>query len=387
MYRYKLAYSSWDKREIKAIHDVIKKDHYTIAENVKNFEEKFAKKLGRKYAVMTNSGSSANLLGVASLFYKKKNKLSRGDEVIVPGLSWSTTYSPLQQYGLKLKLVDIDLNSLNVDVTKLEKAITKKTKLVCIVSILGNPTNFNKIKSICKKKKIPIFEDNCESLGAEIDGIKAGTVGIFSTHSFFFSHHISTIEGGMIVTDDFELYCIIKSLRAHGWTRDLPKNNPITDIKKGFYEEYKFILPGYNVRSTEINARIGLVQLEKLSSMLKSREENLNIFRDYFLNDERFIIQKPYGYNSSFCFPMIIRKDNKLSKMKIYAALKKAKIQFRLITGGSFLKHQVKKYFNYSVYENLNNTNYIHNSGFFVGNTGQDLSKELYIFKKTLSKI
>tara|TARA_S200000501_G_scaffold360602_1_gene387908 strand:+ start:188 stop:1351 length:1164 start_codon:yes stop_codon:yes gene_type:complete len=387
MYRYKLAYSSWDKREIKAIHDVIKKDHYTIAENVKNFEEKFAKKLGRKYAVMTNSGSSANLLGVASLFYKKKNKLSRGDEVIVPGLSWSTTYSPLQQYGLKLKLVDIDLNSLNVDVTKLEKAITKKTKLVCIVSILGNPTNFNKIKSICKKKKIPIFEDNCESLGAEIDGIKAGTVGIFSTHSFFFSHHISTIEGGMIVTDDFELYCIIKSLRAHGWTRDLPKNNPITDIKKGFYEEYKFILPGYNVRSTEINARIGLVQLEKLSSMLKSREENLNIFRDYFLNDERFIIQKPYGYNSSFCFPMVIRKDNKLSKMKIYSALKKAKIQFRLITGGSFLKHQVKKYFNYSVYENLNNTNYIHNSGFFVGNTGQDLSKELYIFKKTLSKI
>ena len=387
MYRYKLAYSSWDKREIKAIHDVIKKDHYTIAENVKNFEEKFAKKLGRKYAVMTNSGSSANLLGVASLFYKKKNKLSRGDEVIVPGLSWSTTYSPLQQYGLKLKLVDIDLNSLNVDVTKLEKAITKKTKLVCIVSILGNPANFDKIKSICKKKKIPIFEDNCESLGAEIDGIKAGTVGIFSTHSFFFSHHISTIEGGMIVTDDFELYCIIKSLRAHGWTRDLPKNNPITDIKKGFYEEYKFILPGYTVRSTEINARIGLVQLEKLSSMLKSREENLNIFRDYFLNDERFIIQKPYGYNSSFCFPMIIRKDNKLSKMKIYAALKKAKIQFRLITGGSFLKHQVKKYFNFSVYENLNNTNYIHNSGFFVGNTGQDLSKELYIFKKTLSKI
>jgi CDP-6-deoxy-D-xylo-4-hexulose-3-dehydrase len=387
MYKYKLAYSSWDKREIKAIHDVIKKDHYTIAENVKNFEEKFAKKLGRKYAVMTNSGSSANLLGIASLFYKKKNKLRRGDEVIVPGLSWSTTYSPLQQYGLKLKLVDIDLNSLNVDVTKLEKAITKKTKLVCIVSILGNPANFNKIKSICKKKKIPIFEDNCESLGAKIDGIKAGTVGIFSTHSFFFSHHISTIEGGMIVTDDFELYCIIKSLRAHGWTRDLPKNNPITDIKKGFYEEYKFILPGYNVRSTEINARIGLVQLEKLNSMLKAREKNLNIFRDYFLNDERFIIQKPYGYNSSFCFPMIIRKDNKLSKMKIYTALKKAKIQFRLITGGSFLKHQVKKYFNYSVYENLNNTNYIHNSGFFVGNTGQDLSKELYIFKKTLSKI
>ena len=145
MYKYKLAYSSWDKKEIDAIYDVIKKDHFTISDNVLNFEKQFSKKLGRKYAVMTNSGSSANLLGVASLFYKKNNKLKPGDEVIVPGLSWSTTYSPLQQYGLKLKLVDIDLNSLNIDIKKLEQAITKKTKLVCIVSILGNPANFKKL--------------------------------------------------------------------------------------------------------------------------------------------------------------------------------------------------------------------------------------------------
>ena len=135
-----------------------------------------------------------------------------------------------------------------------------------------------------QKKNIPIFEDNCESLGAEVDGIKAGNLGLFATHSFFFSHHISTIEGGMIVTDDYELYCIMRSLRAHGWTRDLPKKNPITNIKKGFYEEYKFILPGYNVRSTEINAGIGLVQLSKLNKMLKAREKNLKLFRGYFEN-------------------------------------------------------------------------------------------------------
>ena len=165
------------------------------------------------------------------------------------------------------------------------------------------------------------------------------------------------------------------------------EKNPITNIKKGFYEEYKFILPGYNVRSTEINAGIGLVQLSKLNKMLKAREKNLKLFRGYFENDERFIIQKPYGYNSSFCFPMVIRKDSKLSKLKIYNALKKAKIQFRLITGGSFLKHEVKKYFKYSVHENLNNTNYLHNNGFFVGNTGSDLSKELSLLNKTLSRI
>ena len=129
-YNFDLAYSSWDHREISAIKSVITKDHYTMSTYVSKFESEFAKHLNRKYAVMTNSGSSANLLGVASMFYKKKNKLKRGDEIIVPGLAWSTTYSPLQQYGLKLKLVDIDLHSLNVDLDKLENAITKKTKMI-----------------------------------------------------------------------------------------------------------------------------------------------------------------------------------------------------------------------------------------------------------------
>ena len=386
-YKYNLSYSTWDQKEINAIYSVIKKDHFTMSSNVMDFEKQFAKSLGRKYAVMTNSGSSANLLGVGSLFYKKKKNLKPGDEVIVPGLSWSTTYSPLQQYGLKLKIIDVDLNSLNVDIDKLERAISKKTKLVCIVSILGNPLNFKKIIEICKKKNIPIFEDNCESLGASHGGIKAGKVGIFSTHSFFFSHHISTIEGGMVVTDDFELYCIMKSLRAHGWTRDLPKSNPLILNKNGFYEEYKFILPGYNLRPTEINAAIGKVQLKKLPRMIRDRIRNLKIFREMFLNDERFIIQKPNGVNSSFCFPMVVRPNSGVKKSKVYSLLQKSKIQFRLITGGSFLKHDVKKYFKYQVYQNLNNTNYIHNNGFFIGNTAKPLDKELELLFKTLKKI
>jgi CDP-6-deoxy-D-xylo-4-hexulose-3-dehydrase len=386
-FNYNLAYSTWDNNEIEAIKSVIKKDHYTMSDYVTSFEKKFAKSLGRKYAIMTNSGSSANLLGVASMFYKKNNKLKQGDEVIVPGLSWSTTYSPLQQYGLKLKIVDIKLDSLNMDLDKFENAISKKTKLACIVSILGNPQDFNKIKKICESRKIPIFEDNCESLGASHEGIKAGKVGLFSTHSFFFSHHISTIEGGMIVTDDYELYCIMRSLRAHGWTRDLPKKNPLVNNKKGFYEEYKFILPGYNLRPTEINAAIGLVQLKKLPDMVKNRINNLQIFREMFLKDERFIIQKPFGINSSFCFPMVIRPNLKINKEKIYSLLTKAKIQFRLITGGSFLKHKVKKHFSFQVFKNLKNTDYIHDNGFFVGNTGKPLDKELNLLYTTLKKI
>ena len=166
--KYKLVSDNWDHRELKAIEDVIKTNRYTYGPKVEKFEKLFAKFFGCKYALMTNSGSSANLISIASLFFKKNKPLKRGDEVIVPAISWSTTFNPLQQYGLKLKFVDVDLNTLNIDFKKLEKAISKKTKLCVAVSILGNPANLDKIKKICKKNKIIFFEDNCESMGAKI---------------------------------------------------------------------------------------------------------------------------------------------------------------------------------------------------------------------------
>ena len=386
---YKLNYSQWGKQEISAINKVVKSGYLTMGKNVNIFEKQFAKYLGRKYAVMVNSGSSANLLSLASLFYKKKKPLKLNDEVIVPAIAWSTTYSPLQQHGLKIKIVDISLKDLNADIDKILSAITKKTKMIVAVSILGFPAELKKMRDICKKKNIYLFEDNCESLGAKIGKEKTGTFGILSSHSFFFSHHISTIEGGMATTNDHELYCLMKSIRAHGWSRDLPKSNNLNfGKKKGLYEQYNFILPGYNLRSTEISAAIGIEQLKKLKNMIYIRNKNLKLFQNLFRNDKRFIIQKTNYTTSSFYFPMIFK--NKVSqkfKLRFFDLLKKNNINFRLITGGCFTEHPYKKYFNYEIYKNVNNAKKAHNDGFFVGNASRDLTKEINKFFMVIKNI
>ena len=202
---YPLTFSSWDHKEILEIQKVIKSGQFTYASEVKNFEKKYAQFFKMKHAIMVNSGSSANLVSIASLFFKKKRPLKKGDEVIVPAISWSTTYSPLQQYGLKLKFVDVDFDTLNIDTEKLKKAISKKTKLIVLVSILGNPCNIYEIAKICKDRKIFLMEDNCESLGAKYKNKYTGTSGDINTMSFFYSHHISAIEGGMVTTNNDEL--------------------------------------------------------------------------------------------------------------------------------------------------------------------------------------
>ena len=388
MIKYPLIHSTWNKDEFEAINKVVKTGMFTMSKNVSEFEKKFAKYQGKKYGVMVNSGSSANLVSIASLFNKKKNPLKRGDEVIVPAVSWSTTYSPLQQLGLKIKLVDIELDTFNVDFKKLKKAVTKKTKLIVAVNLLGIPAELQKMKKLCKEKKILFFEDNCESLGAEINKKKTGSFGDLASHSFFFSHHICTMEGGMVVTDDFELYCLMKVLRAHGWSRDLPKKNPLIKLKKNdFYEQYKFILPGFNVRPGEMHAAVGLVQLKKIDSLINMRIKNLKLFQKYFNNNDNFIIPKTKYKSSSFAFPMIIKNKDPKFKLKIFKELKKNKIDFRLVTGGCFTSQKYAKFFDYTVFENLRNSELLHNQGFFVGNASADLSKQIKKLHDVLSNI
>ena len=232
--KYPLATATWDQAEYDAIQRVVASGMFTMGQHVRNFEEKFANFIGSRHAVMVNSGSSANLLMVAALFYTKVNTLRPGDEVIVPAVSWSTTYYPLHQYGLKLRFVDIDLNTLNYDLDKLEPAISDRTRLIMVVNLLGNPNDFNRINSMIAGRNIRLLEDNCESMGAEFDGRKAGTFGVMGSFSSFFSHHISTMEGGLVVTDDEEIYHILLSLRAHGWTRNLPKLNHVCGERSPF---------------------------------------------------------------------------------------------------------------------------------------------------------
>ncbi len=383
---YPLTYSSWNEDEIEQINKVIKSNQFTYSKQVKNFEKIYSKYFGMKYGVMVNSGSSANLISIASLFYKKKNPLKRGDEVIVPAISWSTTYSPLQQYGLKLKFIDVDPETVNVDFIKLKKAITSKTKMIVAVNILGNPCNLSEIQNICKKKKIYFMEDNCESLGAKYKNKFTGTFGQINTMSFFFSHHISTIEGGMITTNDSELAEIMRSLRSHGWTRDIINKKKFGINKKRIYENYEFILPGYNVRPNEIYASVGISQLRKLKKFIDIRRKNFNLYQNIFKNNKIFNIQKEVGVSSAFSLIFIFKKKFSHLKEKIYSDLRDNNIQFRLITGGCFLKHPVKRYFNYSVFENVKNANYIHENGFFLGNAPVDLEDQIINFNKIIIK-
>ena len=292
MSNYPLATSTWDEEELKAIQSVIDSDKFTMGQFVNSFENNFGKFIKRKYCVMVSSGSAANLLSIASLFYTKKPQLKIGDEVIVPAVSWSTTFFPLQQFGLKLKFVDIDLNTLNYDLDSLESSISPNTRMIVAVNLLGNPNDFDKINNIIKNKNIILFEDNCESLGAEFKGKKTGTFGLLGTFSTYFSHHISTMEGGFVTTDNEELYHILLSIRAHGWTRNLPKENLVANKSDDWFEEsFRFVLPGYNVRPVEMSGAIGLKQLKKLPSFLKKRGK-CQLFVNLFKNHPDFIIQK-----------------------------------------------------------------------------------------------
>ena len=384
---YSLASSSWGPEEIKAIQRVVDSGMYTMGENVKAFERDFAKYFGMKHAVMVNSGSSANLVAVASLFFKKDRPLQRGDEVIVPAISWSTTYHPLQQYGLRLKFIDVELDTLNIDVSKIEKAIGPRTKMILAVSILGNPAAVDVMKKIADKHGLYFMEDNCESMDAEVAGRKTGTFGILNTYSSFFSHHISTMEGGMVLTDDEELFHILLAMRNHGWTRDLPPGSPIFEKRDDdFFEAYRFILPGYNVRPIELSGAIGREQIKKLPEMTRQRRKNLAHFQKLFRDDSRFIIQRENGKSSSFCFTIILKPERNIDRKRVFQALKKADIGYRIITGGCFLRHDVIKYYDYEIVGGIENANIDHDYGFFVGNAPVDLTPQIDTLREVLDR-
>ncbi|EBF5490015.1 DegT/DnrJ/EryC1/StrS family aminotransferase [Campylobacter coli] len=379
MKKYTLASSTWDEKELQAIQEVIKNDMFTMGEKVVKFEKDFATFVSSKYAVMTSSGSTANLIAIAALFYTKNPKLRRGDEVIVPAVSWSTTYYPLYQYGLKLKFVDIDLETL-------KNAINDKTKMIMVVNLLGNPNEFDVINNLIKDKDIVLIEDNCESMGAEYRGKQAGTFGVMGTFSTFFSHHMATMEGGFVVTDDEELYHVLLCLRAHGWTRNLPKENKVANKSDDWFSEsFRFVLPGYNVRPVEMSGAIGIEQLKKLPIFLKYRRENAKLFCECFKNHPDFIIQKEIGSSSWFGFSLIIKPDSILKRDNIIKKLEANNIEYRPIVTGDFTQNEVMKYFNYEIFGELKNAKILHENGFFVGNHQVDIAEHIYRLKQVLN--
>ena len=382
---YPLATSTWDDKELQAIQSVIDKDIFTMGESVKQFEDDFARFLDKKYCVMVSSGSSANLIATAALFYTKNPMLKRGDEVIVPAVSWSTTYFPLQQYGLKLKFVDIDIETLNYDLDALQGAIIDKTKMIMVVNLLGNPNDFDQINKIIGDKDIFILEDNCESMGAEYRGKQTGTFGVMGTFSTFFSHHMATMEGGFVTTDDEELYHILLSMRAHGWTRNLPKENKVSNKSDDWFEEsFRFVLPGYNVRPVEMSGAIGVEQLKKLPLFLEQRRKNAKLFVTLFKDHKDFMIQKDSDKSSWFGFSLMIKPNSSLKRKDVIMLLQENHIDCRPIVTGNFTRNEVMQFFDYTIHDELTNANYLHDNGFFIGNSQVCLKDKISYLKEVL---
>ena len=380
---YDLASPTWGSEEIEAISRVLGEGRFTMGERVREFEVAFAAYFGAKHAVMVNSGSSANLVAVAALCQKEHRPLRRGDEAIVPAISWATTFHPLQQYGLRLRFLDVQLETLNMDVSKLEAALTPRTRLVVAVSILGNPAALDVIRDFCDRHGLYLLEDNCESMGAALHGRLCGTFGDVSTFSTFFSHHISTMEGGMLLTDSDEMDYLARVIRNHGWARDLP-GAADPQSPEGFHEAYRFVMPGYNVRPLEICGAAGVEQLKKLDGMLDRRRANAAHFVERFAGDERFILQREQGRSSWFSFTVILNPSLDIDRAHVMRAMREAGIGFRMITGGCFPRHEAVRFFDYDTVGPLTNANLAHDHGFFVGNHPRDLTREINRFREVL---
>jgi len=382
--RYPLATGTWDEAEEQAVRDVLASKQFTMGELVTKYEKTFADKFNVKYAVMSNSGSSANLLAVAALCYS--GRLQPGDEVIVPSVSWSTTYFPLSQYGLSLRFVDIDIETLNMAISALKSAFTEKTKAVFAVNLLGNPCDFDPILKFCDEHNLILIEDNCESMGAEYRGQKIGAIGLIGTFSSFYSHHICTMEGGVTVTNDEELYHYMLCIRAHGWTRQLPKNSELYKKSENvFYESYNFIMPGYNLRPLNMEAAIGLEQLKKLDNFVMIRRKNAEYFCSIFKNDKRFIIQKEIGKSSWFGFSFILHGELAGNRDEIVALLQKKGIETRPIVAGNFTKQKALRFMNYSISGQLINADNLHDNGFFVGNNSIPIKEQIDYLAEVLN--
>ena len=373
--KYPLLSNAFSSNDINEGIKVLRSKRITMSKITYKFEKFFAKKMGAKYAVMTNSGSSANLLAISCLTNPlSKNKIQASSEVIIPAICWSTSLWPIIQNNLKPVFVDVELGTFNIDIESIEKKITKKTKAIMLVHVLGTSTNMTKLMQIAKKYKIDIIEDTCESLGAKYNNKQLGTFGRFGTYSFYYSHQITSGEGGMILCNDTKDYNVLKSLRSHGWSRD---TNLHTNFKKKFNnldERFLFIGPGYNVRPTEIQSAIALNQFKRLNQFIKIRNINRNKIinnlkkNDKWKNQFSFVEVESNFKPSWFGLPILINKKYSYVKKEFLNYLSKKGIENRPIISGNFLNQPAATFYNFKSTKNdFKNADEIEERGFFIG--------------------
>ena len=385
-FTYSLSPNSFsDEDLIKGI-EVLLTKKITMSSITKKFEKEFAKYIGSKYALMVNSGSSANLLATFALINPlNKKKLKKGDECLIPSLCWSTSLWPIVQAGLIPKFVDIDPLTLNISIDDLKKKINKKTKAIMGVHILGNSANMDELMKIIKKNKLYLIEDTCESLGSTFNKKYLGSFGDFGTFSFYYSHQITAGEGGMIVCNDKKNYEIIHSLRAHGWDRGL-KNNK---------NNFNFINSGFNLRPLEISAAIGFNQFKRLNQFKKTRFDNRvkiinRLKRSKYWKDQFSFIDPIKKLDPSwFGLPILINENLKWKKNKFLAYLNKNGIETRPIISGNFLNQPSIKLYKLNAKKELfKNAQNIEDRGFFIGIHVEPISNtKLDLLEKKLLKI
>ena len=371
-YFYPLIENPYRKSDISEALKVLKSRRLTIGPVTDKFQNSFTKKLGSKFSLMVNSGSSANLLALQCLInpYRKK-RLKPGDEVLIPSLCWSTSLWPIIQSGLKPKFVDIDLDSLNINLNDLKKKISKKTKAILIVHVLGNCVDMSELMRVVKKHNLILIEDTCESLGTKYKNKYLGTFGDFSSFSFYSSHQISSGEGGMICCKNNDDHEIIKSLRAHGWSRGLKNEKKIAAANKHLDSRFIFYNSGFNLRSTDIAASIGLNQFKDIDQFIKKRSINRDKILKMFKKKIKmmkylsFIDANNHVKASWFGIPILL--SEKINRNKFLKKIEKLGVETRPIISGNFLKQPSIKKYKLNKKSNFKNSDIVNNHGFFIG--------------------
>lgn len=357
--------------EIMAALECMLSTRVTQGAKVKGFENEYAAYFGFDNAVMSNSGSSANLLAIAALANKETaDGLRPGDEVIVPALAWSTTVWPLIQMNLVPVVVDIDPGTLNIDPNEIERAISPKTRAVIPVHVYGNPCDMNAITDICARHSLILIEDCCEALGAYYDGRPVGKFGRVSTYSFYYSHHMTTFEGGICATDDFELAELIRILRSHGWVRDVEDKERWTEKYPDLHPRFLFVNVGYNLRATELQGAMGSVQLPKLKGYVDVRRDNAAWFRsrlEKFGDSLDFQEETLNGHHSWFGFPVLVKETAPFTADDMTAFLGEAGIETRPLICGNIALQPGLKLYEHRVVGDLHNATGVMRFGFSFG--------------------
>jgi CDP-6-deoxy-D-xylo-4-hexulose-3-dehydrase len=351
---------------------------------VKKFEEAFAQYNGSKHAVMVNSGSSANLLALSVLTNPLvPNHIKKGSEIITPAVTWATTVYPIANVGCTPVLVDVDSRTFNVLPEEIEKAVSPSTKAVVPVHLLGGPCRIDEITEIAKRNNLHLVEDACESTGAEFQGKKVGSFGDMGTFSFFLSHHISTIEGGMIVTDDDAFYEYLKAMRAFGWVRDLRDKSKFASENKSIDPRFLFITHGYNLRPTEIQGAFGIHQITKLDKFIEIRRRNAEYWSKELskYSDMLILPEEPPGTKHvHFGYHVTVAPEAPFNREQLVNHLENKLIETRPVMAGNMAEQPVMKHLPHRISGTLRNSHMIMRSSFFFGNhTGIGKQEREYV--------